>query len=123
MNFSTFPLIIAGVLLNTAAQLLLKAGANRLNQFQFVWEKLSSLPVALLQNPPILIGLLLYVFSVAIWLLVLTKIEVSVAYPLVSLGYIINAIMAYYFFGESLSLMRFAGILVILIGVFLVARS
>ena len=57
------------------------------------------------------------------WLLVLSRVEVSFAYPLLSVGYIVNAIAAYYWFAEDLSITRMAGIAVIIAGVCLVARS
>jgi multidrug transporter EmrE-like cation transporter len=53
----------------------------------------------------------------------LSKVPVSIAYPMLSIGYVINAIAAYYLLGESVTPMRFAGIGVIIVGVFIVARS
>jgi multidrug transporter EmrE-like cation transporter len=53
----------------------------------------------------------------------LSRIEVSIAYPMLSLGYILNAAAAWYFFGESLGALRLAGIGFIMVGVCLIARS
>jgi multidrug transporter EmrE-like cation transporter len=50
-------------------------------------------------------------------------VPVSIAYPMLSLGYVINAIAAYYLFGEDVSYMRWLGIGFIVLGVWLVARS
>jgi multidrug transporter EmrE-like cation transporter len=71
----------------------------------------------------VLSGLFLYVVSVAVWLLVLSRVEVSFAYPLLSAGYIVNAVAGRYLFQENLSLTRIAGILIIIAGVYFVARS
>ena len=57
------------------------------------------------------------------WILALSRVEVSVAYPLLSIGYIVNAIAAWYLFGEAVSPMRITGIGIIVIGVYVVARS
>ena len=48
---------------------------------------------------------------------------VSVAYPMLSVGYIVNAVLAYFLFGESLGAQKVVGIGFIIVGVFLVARS
>jgi len=123
MKLMVLPYILAGVILNTTAQLLLKAGVNRIDQFEFAWSKIVQAGLQVATNPFIVMGLCAYVFSVAIWLVVLSKVEVSIAYPMISLGYVLNAITAYYLFGEDLTLSRLVGILVILLGVYLVARS
>ncbi|MBA2655044.1 MAG: EamA family transporter [Gammaproteobacteria bacterium] len=117
------PLILFGVVLNTGAQLLLKAGVNRMGQFDFVWAKIVPLGLQIATNPYILIGLFSYVISVGTWLLVLSRVDVSYAYPMISLGYVLNAVTAYYLFDETLSISRMMGIFVILCGVYLVARS
>jgi multidrug transporter EmrE-like cation transporter len=63
------------------------------------------------------------VISVAVWIAGLSRVPVSVAYPMLSLGYVVNAALAYWLFGESLSMQKVLGIGFIIVGVFLVARS
>jgi multidrug transporter EmrE-like cation transporter len=118
-----FSLIMLGVMLNAGAQLLLKEGMRRIGYFEFVWA--NALPVGLqvAANPFVLAGLFAYVVSVGVWLLVLSRVEVSFAYPLLSVGYIVNAVAGYYLFQENLSLARITGILIICAGVYLVTRS
>jgi multidrug transporter EmrE-like cation transporter len=53
----------------------------------------------------------------------LSRVEVSIAYPLLSVGYVVNALAAWYLFGEAVTMMRIVGIGVIILGVFIVARS
>jgi multidrug transporter EmrE-like cation transporter len=74
-------------------------------------------------NPYILAGLACYVLSVAVWLLVLSRVEVSFAYPLLSIGYIVTASAGWIFFDESMGIIRWSGILVICLGVWLITRS
>jgi multidrug transporter EmrE-like cation transporter len=119
----TMPLIILSAFINTAAQLLLKAGMNRIGGFNFSWANIGPISLQVATNPFILSGLVVYVFAVVVWLLVLSRTEVSVAYPLVSIAYIINAVAAYYIFGEDFSLMKMLGIGVIIFGVYLLARG
>lgn len=118
-----FPLILLGVLLNAAAQLLLKAGMNKIGHFEFSFANVWPIALKVMANPPIITGLVAYVVSVVVWLLVLSRVQVSYAYPMLSIGYIVNAVAAYYLFGESLSAIRIAGIFVIIAGVYLVSRT
>lgn len=123
MNAASLALILTGVLLNAAAQLLLKAGANAVGSFAFTPSNILNAGVELARQWPIIGGLACYVVSVVVWVLGLTRVDVSVAYPLLSLGYVVNAIAAWYLFGESLGAQRMIGIGVIIVGVVLVARS
>lgn len=118
-----FLLLLAGILLNTTAQVLLKTGMVQIGQFEFTLDKAIPIGLKVATNLPIISGLSCYVFSVVIWLMVLSRVPVSVAYPLTSLGYIINAFAAYYFLGEALTPTRLLGVFIILGGVYLVAQN
>jgi multidrug transporter EmrE-like cation transporter len=63
------------------------------------------------------------VFSVVVWIVGLSRVDVSIAYPMLSLGYVVNAFAAWYLFGEILSLQRLVGIGIILIGVVVLTRG
>jgi multidrug transporter EmrE-like cation transporter len=123
MNAATFTLIVAGVLLNAIAQLMLKAGASRVAPLTLEATGLLAGMRELVLSGPVFAGLACYILSVGIWLVALTRVEVSVAYPMLSLGYVVNAIAAWLLFGETLTPSRLAGILVILAGVYLLAGS
>ena len=74
-------------------------------------------------NPPILAGLACYAISVVIWILALSRVDVSIAYPMLSVGYIVTALAGWLLFSEAVSASRMSGICVIIVGVWLVARS
>jgi multidrug transporter EmrE-like cation transporter len=116
-------LVLFGVLLNAAAQLLLKAGTNVIGRFEFSAANLGPIGWKVATQPYILGGLACYVVSVVVWILALSRVEVSVAYPMLSIGYVVNAVAAYALFGEALGPQRLLGIGVIIVGVCLVARS
>ena len=61
--------------------------------------------------------------SVVVWIMALSRVQVSIAYPMLSIGYVVNAVAAWFLFGEALTVQRLVGIGFIVIGVFLVARS
>ena len=123
MNAISFSLLMTGVLLNAGAQLLLKAGTNSVGVFEFSRENLGPIGWQLATEPHIVGGLACYVISVAVWIMALSRVEVSIAYPLLSVGYVVNALAAWYLFGEAVTPMRLLGIGIIIVGVCLVARS
>ena len=123
MNAISFSLLLTGVLLNASAQLLLKAGTNSIGVFEFSRDNLVPVGWKLATEPHIVGGLGCYVISVVVWIMALSRVEVSIAYPLLSVGYVVNAIAAYYLFGEAVTPMRLTGIAVIIVGVWIVARS
>ena len=123
MNAASWALIFTGVLLNAAAQLLLKAGTNAVGQFEFSAQNLVPVGMKLALEPHIAGGVACYVLSLVVWIMGLSRIEVSIAYPMLSIGYVLNAAAAWYLFGESLTVQKLLGIAFIVAGVFLVARS
>jgi drug/metabolite transporter (DMT)-like permease len=123
MTQVTFLIIIGGVLLNALAQLLLKVGTSSLGALFPVGERHLSELMRIVLQPYIFSGLICYVVSVSMWIAALSKVPVSVAYPMLSIGYVVNAIAAYYLLNEELGLQKLVGIGIIIIGVFIVARS
>jgi len=123
MTMPTFLLILTGVLLNAGAQLLLKAGVAPLGALTVGWATLLPTAFQVLGQWPIIAGLTCYVVSVAVWIIGLSRVEVSIAYPMLSLGYVVNAVSAWWLFGEALGPMRWAGMLLILAGVLVMSRS
>lgn len=120
---NTIPIILLGVLLNAAAQLFLKAGTSKVGPITLSVDNAWPLFWHLAFNPMIFLGLSCYVISVAAWIIALSRVDVSYAYPMLSIGYVVSAIAAYYLFGETLSPMRLAGIFVIILGVYMISRT
>jgi len=123
MTATAFALLMAGVLLNAGAQLLLKAGTNELGVITLTRDGWSDTLIRMATQGHFVLGAACYVLSLFVWILGLSRVPVSVAYPLLSVGYIINAIAAHYLFGEAVTITRWLGIGFIVVGVFLVARS
>ena len=118
-----FALVLTGVLLNAAAQLLLKAGTNAVGHFEFHIDNLLPVGMKLAFEPHIMGGMACYAVSLVVWIMALSRTPVSVAYPMLSIGYVINAFVAYSWFGEPLASQKLLGIGFIVIGVYLVAKS
>lgn len=123
MSAVSLSLLLFGVILNALAQFLLKAGTNSVGHFEFHLDNVVPVGWKLATDPWIVGGMFCYGISLVVWIMGLSRVPVSIAYPLLSLGYVINAVMAHYLLGESVNLQRIVGISFIVIGVFIVARS
>jgi multidrug transporter EmrE-like cation transporter len=124
MSWVTWALILTGVGLNAAAQLLLKVATRPLAHFSdFGLQTLRYSLVSLGTSLPFWAGMVCYAASVCVWLAALSKAPVSTAYPMLSLGYIVVAAISVLWLGETLSPAKVMGIALICVGVFLVSRS
>jgi multidrug transporter EmrE-like cation transporter len=122
------PFILFTVLTNAAAQLMLKQGMMNLAPIQlgplsFDGATLVGKLGMTLLNPWVMAGLVTFVISMASHLFVLSKVELSFAYPFLSLAYIAVAVAAWLLFAEDLNALRIAGIGLICAGTVLIAQS
>jgi len=123
MTAAAFAFLMTGVLLNAVAQLLLKAGTNALGVLTLSRETWTDTVVSMATQGHFGLGICCYALSVVVWIFGLSRVPVSIAYPLLSVGYVVNAVAAHYLLGESVTASRWLGIAFIVIGVTLVARS
>jgi drug/metabolite transporter (DMT)-like permease len=124
MNLTTFAFIISGVLLNACAQVLLKAGTNALGgAIHLTVSNAFETFIRVASQLPILAGLACYALSLVVWIMGLSRTDVTIAYPMLSLGYVVAALGAWMFLGETISPQRLLAIGVIMVGVALLARS
>jgi multidrug transporter EmrE-like cation transporter len=124
MSWVTWALILTGVGLNAAAQILLKVATKPLAHFNvFNADVLSSSIFILLRSAPFWTGMLCYAASVCVWVAALSKAPVSTAYPMLSLGYVVVAAISVAWLGETLTPAKMLGIALICAGVLLVSRN
>lgn len=123
MTWAAFGLVMTGVLLNAIAQLALKASVNETGVINLDMQSLFSSAGTLATNMWLWLGLICYAISVVVWILALSRVDVSIAYPMLSIGYIVNAIAASQLFNEPMGIEKVIGIGVIMLGVYILARS
>ena len=123
MSLTAFAFLLSGVLLNAAAQLFLKAGTNALGVITLTRDNWAEVLARMATQGHFIAGAALYGLSLIVWIIGLSRVPVSVAYPMLSLGYVVNAVAAHYLFGEAVTVTRWLGIGFIVLGVWLVARS
>lgn len=123
MNLISFGLIFTGVMLNAAAQILMKAGTNSIGYFEFNSANILPIGWKLATEPHIVGALFCYALSVVIWILALSRVPVSIAFPLLSMAYIVNAVAAWYLLNEALNPAKIVGIGIIILGVIVISRA
>ena len=116
------PLILFTVLTNAAAQIMLKKGMLGVGAIE-LGDGLVRTVLRIALNPWVFLGLSTFVISMASHLVVLSRVELSFAYPFLSLAYVVVAIYAYYVFKEDVNALRVAGIGFICLGTILISRS
>lgn len=121
---SSFPLVLVSVICGIIGQLALKAGMTQVGQIGAgALAQPAATIVRVATSPFVIGGLVLYALGAVFWLAVLSRVPLSVAYPVLAIGYVITPFLAWLIFRESLSPIRWAGIVVIAMGVILVTRS
>ncbi|MCO4053376.1 MAG: transporter [Bosea sp.] len=117
------PLILFTVLTNAAAQIMLKKGMNSVGTPDIGGDGLVMTVLRVVFNPFVFLGLATFVVSMASHLIVLSRVQLSYAYPFLSLAYVVVAAYSYFFFAEDVGLARLAGIGLIVTGTILIAQS
>jgi drug/metabolite transporter (DMT)-like permease len=123
VKLADFSVLSCGVLLNAFAQLWLKAATRISGPLVGSDANVMSKGLQLLAVPSLWYALTAYGLSVVVWIVGLSRVPVSQAYPLLSLGYVLNIGLAWWLFGEMPNTQRVVGVGVIIVGVVLVARS
>lgn len=115
-------LLIFNVLLTVFGQILLKQGVSavgRIGGFRELIPKLTQV----IFNPYVLGGISIYGFTTFVWLVILSRVKLSIAYPMLSLGYVLAIPFSWLFFKEDIPRVRIIGAIIICIGVYLVAQG
>jgi len=114
-------LILSAIILNVCGHLFLKAGMNKIGAIS-VDQLLVSFS-KIFTTPYVILGLLSYVSSVTMYMVVLSRVDISYAYPLMmGLGYVLIVLFSWQIFAEPFSTFKWIGIVLILIGVFLLGK-
>jgi len=117
------PLILFTVLTNFLSQIMLKKGMMSLPKFDLNAGGILSSVFTIIFNPWVFLGLVMMVISMGSHLIVLSRVEISFAYPFLGLSFVLITLWGYFALGEDVTIYRVAGVLLICSGVALVARS
>ena len=117
------PLILAVVTTNAISQMLLKHGMNTIGRFDFGGDSLRRMLPLVVLNPYVVGGLAVLVFSMGLHLMALSRVDLSFASPFLSVSYVLVLLAGYFWFGEVINASRIAGVALICVGTFFVARS
>lgn len=120
MFFKPIYLIFLSVISGAVGQLLMKKAMKSVGLINAINFRLI---LRIMLNPLIIAGLFLYAIALFLWLIVLSKLELSYAAPLYSISYIFIAILSFIFLKESVTILRILGILIICLGVFVITKT
>ncbi len=117
-------LILLSISIAVGGQLLLKIGINRIGIVNIEgFDFLKQLFLGVIKSPLILTGLFLYVISAAIWLIVISVVDLSFAYPFIGFTYVMVLVLSKFILKEDVNPVRWIGAIVITIGVIVISRS
>ena len=117
------PLILSSVILNAMAQIFIRQGMLKLGSVSFNMEQIWNMALSVFTNMYLLSGMFSYGISIILWMIVLSKVNVSLAYPFLSVGYVVTAVLAYLIFKEPLTVQKIFGIAIICLGVVILTYS
>jgi drug/metabolite transporter (DMT)-like permease len=123
INMKTFILIALPIIFGITGQLLLKTGLMQIGKFQIMNSNLIVQYTKIFMNPYVFIGFLCYAVASIVWIITLTRVPLSFAYPMLSINYVGVILGAKYIFGEDINVYRWIGIGIICIGVAFIGRS
>ena len=117
MPLTSLALILVSVALSAMAQIAFKLGVSSTPTGAVRG------PLAILLTPGVLTGLSLYGFGTLLWLMALRQVQLSQAYPFVGIGFALTTLAGWWLFGDDISAKRLTGIVLVVCGIVLVARS
>ncbi len=123
MTFVTPGLLVSSILVSTIAQALLKYGVDRITNAPGNDRALLHSWAQVIVDPFVLIGLSLLVMAAPMWMVVLSRLPLSVAYPMVSVGYVISLGLGVFIFKEEVTILKCSGIFLIISGVIVLSRG
>ena len=109
--------VLVTILFTVVGQLLIKWQAMQAGSLPAAWSERASFMMHLLLNPWIILGLLSAVVAACAWMLAMTRLPISIAYPMMSLTYPLVIVASWWLLGETLSLWRAVGVVFILAGI------
>jgi drug/metabolite transporter (DMT)-like permease len=115
--------IMVSVLTGAAGQVMLKRGMGSMGPLTLTVSQLASTLWRIGTNPYVILGLAIYVSGTVFWLVALSRVDLSYAYPFASLSYVVMLAASWLLFDENISLVRLLGTLVVGVGVLLISRS
>jgi len=123
MSYLVLGLILFTVTLSACAQLALKLGVGKPQMVNAMQTGVLDTLIAAASSPLIWIGLIIYALSVGLWVWVLSKVDLSVAYPFVGVGFLVTMAFGIFLLNENVTPIRIIGTILIVAGCILVGKS
>ena len=117
-NYRIIGLIILSAIINSAANVLIKLGSKNMSSQKSIYGIFKFFCL----NIPLLVGLLFFGLSFIIYAYILSKVNLNIAYPiLISICFVMVNLGAFVFFNEKFSILHITGLVVILLGIWIIS--
>lgn len=123
MIMQTYIILAIAIITAVMSQLLFKKGVTNLGEIGLSAKNIFNLVINIFSNPYIFVGLILYGASFIVWLIVLSRMKLSVVYPITSMNFVLVLFASHYLFGEKLSFTQMMGVSFIIVGVIALAKK
>ena len=124
INMFALGLVMICIIFGAIGQISMKTGMTQIGEINDFGKFINLNTIfQIITNPYIFGGLLLYAISAFLWLGALSTLDVSYMYPLLSLAYVITAVLAFVFLKENITLFRWVGIALVVAGCFLIVKT
>ncbi len=114
--------ILVSVVCNVIGQLSMKYAMIKYGEVNFQVVKILNIAFDIFTKPFIILGLFCYFISAFFWIIALSKLELSLAYPMMSIGYVLIFFLSWWLFKENVTAVRFLGVFLICLGLYFLAR-
>ena len=123
MKLYIFLIAFCSVFLTSIAQIFLKKTMCSVDKLPNTFSDMTSFIISIIFNYWFVLGISFYIISLGLWLIVLKKIDITIAYPLSAIGFVITAFIAYIFLNENMSIIRITGLSLIILGIIVISKS
>jgi multidrug transporter EmrE-like cation transporter len=114
--------VLISVVFNVIGQYSMKVGMNNHGEVTFENHIILTI-IRIFTLPNVILGLVMYAISAFFWLIALSKLDLSIAYPTLSVGYILIMILSFFLLNETITIYKISGTILIVLGIFLLFKS
>lgn len=109
--------------MSSTAHVFLKRGSSIIQQSSFINAQALNKVIIMATSPWIISGMAMHVCALVIWLWALSRVDITFAYPFLALGFVLVSLLAYFWIGENVPLLRIVGMMIIILGIYFICKS
>jgi len=120
---SNIMILLSSICMSSTAHVFLKRGSSIIQQSSFINAQALNKVIIMTTSPWIISGMAMHVCALVIWLWALSRVDITFAYPFLALGFVLVSLLAYFWIGENMPLLRIVGMMIIILGMYFICKS